>query len=158
MFPYNFAPVGWALCNGQLMPINQNTALFSLIGTFYGGDGVNNFALPNLQGCLPMHQGSGYVIGGNYGAATVTLTAGNLPPHSHPLTVTSEAGTGRAPASSSLADVGRAHSIYATSAAPAALNSSSVGQTGGRSPVSSLQPYLGLSFIISLFGIFPSEG
>jgi microcystin-dependent protein len=157
MFGGNFAPQGWAFCNGQLVSIAQNQTLFQLIGTTYGGDGINTYGLPNMQGCLPLHQGSSYVQGGLYGSASMTLAASNLPVHSHPLTASNAPGTTRNPTSAALADVGRAHSIYAATLVATVMNVASGGPAGGGNPISKVQPYQALSFIISLFGIFPSQ-
>jgi microcystin-dependent protein len=158
MFAGNFAPQGWAFCNGLIMAISENDTLFQLIGTTYGGDGNTTFALPNLQGRVPLHQGSGgYVVGGNYGSATTTLLVSNLPPHIHPLTVSNAAGTTRTPTSAALADVGRAHAIYSGGGTAATLNPNTVVPAGGNISFSNVQPCQAVTFIISLFGIFPSQ-
>jgi microcystin-dependent protein len=163
MFGGNFAPQNWAFCNGQILSINQNQALFSLLGTTYGGNGTQTFALPNLQCCVPMHQGQGsglsnYVIGQTVGAPSTTLTTSNLPVHSHTLKASSAAGTARVPTNALvLADVGRNQAIYETGSSAVSFGPGSIGNTGSSVPISHLQPYLALSFIIALAGIFPSR-
>jgi microcystin-dependent protein len=155
---FNFAPTGWALCNGQLMPISQNTALFSLLGTQYGGDGKTTFALPNLQGRVPIHAGQGpgltdRAIGESGGAATVTLTAAEMPSHSHAIATTSAPADRSNPASSRFA--APADSVYTAQAANTATHPSTVGSDGGNQPHNNLQPFLVLNFVIALQGIFP---
>lgn len=156
---WNFAPVGWALCNGQLLPIDQNPTLFQLIGTTYGGDGQSNFALPNLQSRLPVHVGPGFALGQVGGAETVTLTTAQVPPHSHPFLASLNPGaqadpTGNVPATVSTG----AGSAYVQGGTDTALNSGSVSSTpGGGQPHDNMQPFLCITFIISLFGIFPSQ-
>jgi microcystin-dependent protein len=163
IFAGNFAPRGWAFCNGQILAINQNQALFALVGTTYGGNGVNNFALPNLQSSVPMSQGQGpglspRVIGQALGSQNTSLNSENLPTHTHQLLASSAAGTTRTPSSSTaLADVGRNQAIYNAGGSSVALNPAALGISGSSQPVSNLQPYLALSFIIALEGIFPSR-
>ncbi len=157
MVGFNFAPIGWALCNGQLLPISQNQALFSLLGTYYGGDGMTNFALPNLQGRVPIHQGyatggSNYVIGATGGVENVTLLVNNLPAHNHPANCSTKQSTSASPASHFWAE---AHSYAATSNSHMA--DTAIGTTGGNQPVSVVQPFLCVNFIIALQGIFPSR-
>ena len=168
--PFNFAPQGWALCNGQILPISQNTALFSLLGTFYGGDGRSNFALPNLQGSVPLHVGgsgqgpglSPYDLGETGGEAAVTLLANQLPPHAHSLmgsTATATATT-PGPTLALAAPPGnpRAPSkLYKTPpvTTPVTLDATVLGSTGGSLPHNNEQPYLTLNFIIALQGIYP---
>lgn len=163
MVVFNFAPKGWALCNGQLLPINQNQALFSLLGTYYGGDGRTNFALPNLQGRVPIHQGSNgvgnYVMGAMGGVETVALGVNNLPSHNHPANCSTTQGTNVSPAKNYWSEVSqgaKALSAYAGTT-NAQMASGAIGTTGGNVPVSVVQPYLCLNFIISLVGIFPSR-
>ena len=163
MFAGNFAPQGWAFCDGQLLAISQNDALFSLLGTIYGGDGQTTFALPDLRGRIPVHMGSGpglspRQLGSNGGNETVTLTVNQLPPHSHALNGTDAAATanspaGNVPAASNTID------LYATAdpVASDALASSSLGNSGGSQPHSNLMPFLCVNFIIALFGIYPSR-
>jgi microcystin-dependent protein len=161
IFPFNFAPKGWAFCDGQLLPISQNTALFSLLGTTYGGDGKSTFALPNLQGRAAMQPGQGpglslHSLGEEGGSDTVTLLESELPSHGHSLQASSQPGEDSSPAGEALArSVGA--SLYQTNAgqnvvqlAPGAL-----GSTGGAQPHNNLMPYLTLNFCIALQGIFP---
>ena len=158
---FNFAPVGWALCDGQLVPIAENDALFSLIGTTYGGDGVNTFALPDFRGRIPMHQGTGssgttYTIGEQGGTETVTLTVNQIPAHAHPALAQSGAGNQAGPggnlwASSSL-------NQYNSSAADSNMNALAITSMGGSQPHDNMMPFLTINFIISLQGIFPSQG
>lgn len=158
MFGGNFAPRGWALCDGQLLAIAQNTALFSLLGTTYGGNGTTTFALPDLRGRAPVHAGQGpglspLPLGAAAGQATVSLTAANLPPHAHAVTppVTNTPRTTNRPAGASPAR-GGAYS----SASPAETGASfTTASTGGGQPVNNMQPYLAVNFIIALVGIFP---
>ncbi|MQY09985.1 hypothetical protein SRB5_00890 [Streptomyces sp. RB5] len=158
MAGFNFAPVGWALCNGQLLSINQNTALFSLLGTTYGGNGTTDFALPDLRGRVPMHPGQGpglssHDLGEAGGTETVTLTTGELPPHTHALTgVNSRQDTNRVPGAAP-ANGG----YYSTEAPTAAMHPGAVQPTGGGQPHPNVQPYLCVNFIIALSGIFPSR-
>lgn len=162
MFGGNFAPVGWAFCNGALIPISENDTLFLLIGTTYGGDGQNTFALPDLQGRLPMHMGQGAglsprTIGEQDGVEMVTLTTNQIPTHSHaPLSVS---GNGNQATPQNGVWAGVTSSIY-TSNAPDlvnnAFNNTLGGSGGGSQPHDNMMPYLTISFIISLFGIYPS--
>lgn len=165
MFGGDFAPVGWAFCNGQVMAISGNEALFNLIGTTYGGDGQSTFALPNLQSQLPIHQGQGpglspYVIGQTAGTSTVTLSSPQIPSHSHTLNVSTASATsatvaGNVPAQPSASGA----ALYATPGNPTPIAQSLAGLQfgGGSQPHSNLMPSLCVSFIISLFGIFPSQ-
>ena len=164
IFTGNFPPVGWAFCNGQLMPISQNTALFSLLGTTYGGNGTTNFALPNLQGCVPMHPGQGpglsnHLLGETGGASTVTLLSSQLPVHTHVPACTSGPGSTGSPANAVWAGAGRGRPpFYAASAPNASLSAPAVGVAGGNQPHNNMSPYLGLNFIIALQGVFPARG
>jgi microcystin-dependent protein len=154
VFSFNFPPKGWAFCNGQLLPINQNQALFSLLGTTYGGDGVQNFALPNLQGKTPIHMGNGFVLGQTGGEQTHTLVPSEMPQHTHP-----------AIASSDTANSGMAtNSFWANGNQPAyaatpgtQMNPAAVGVIGGGQAHNNMSPYLTLTFCIALQGIFPSR-
>jgi microcystin-dependent protein len=158
MFGGNFAPVGWMFCAGQLLPISQFDTLFNLIGTTYGGDGQSTFALPDLRGRLPLHQGSGFTLGGSGGSEQVTLTTSEIPAHGHPLIATKEVGTRASPQGNLLAQLPAGTTkLYHTPAGAVALAPSAVGATGGSQPHPNFQPYLCVSFIISLFGIFPSQ-
>jgi microcystin-dependent protein len=162
MFGGNFAPYGWALCNGQLLAISQNTALFSLIGTYYGGDGVTTFALPNLQSRVAIHQGQGtglspYVIGQNGGTENVTLTSQQMPQHNHSLNANPGNANSNRANGNSLATATNNTNIY-TNAAPAeAMNAASIGLAGSSQPHNNIQPYLCITFIIALQGIYPSR-
>lgn len=161
MVGFNFAPYGWALCNGQILSIAQNTALFSLIGTYYGGDGITTFALPNLQSRTPIHQGQGiglspYVIGQNGGNENITLTTQQMPQHNHNVAVLGlNAGTNKA-ANSFLAD-STSGNIYTTNAPNTTLNTNSISFAGSSQPHTNIQPYLCITFIIALQGIYPSR-
>ena len=157
MFGGNFAPQGWAFCNGQSLPISEYEALFNLIGTTYGGDGQSTFALPNLQGRVPVHQAANFLMGQAAGAETVSLTLNQMPQHSHTLQASTNPGNQTNPPGNALATV-VAGSAYLEGAASVSLASGSVSPApGGSQPHSNLQPYLCVSFIISLFGIYPSQ-
>jgi microcystin-dependent protein len=155
MFAGNFAPAGWMFCEGQLLPISENETLFNLIGTTYGGDGQETFALPDLRGRLPMHFGSGFILAETGGAEEVTLTVSQIAAHSHPLLGTTSAGSD-ANAESNV--VAQASSFFPYLNAPPAVNmaAQAIGTTGGSQPHNNFQPYLCVDFIISLFGEFPS--
>lgn len=164
IFPFNFAPKGWAFCNGQLLPISQNTALFSLLGTTYGGDGKSTFALPNMQGNVPMHPGQGpglspHDLGEIGGSETVTLLESEIPAHNHSVLAQTSGRNLRAPSSStSLARSGRGpayQSNTGTNLVPMAAQT--VSPAGGSSPHNNMQPYLTLNFCIALQGVFPSR-
>jgi microcystin-dependent protein len=156
---FNFAPKGWALCNGQLLPINQNQALFSLLGTTYGGDGRVNFALPNLRGRTPVHMGAGLTLGEQGGAEAVTLLSASFPSHTHELRATAEVASSTEPAGRVLAKKPRfGADVYAAPpGAPTALAATSLTNAGGSQPHTNLQPFLTLNFVIALQGIFPSQ-
>ena len=158
MYAFNFAPKGWALCNGQLLSIQQNTALFSLLGTYYGGNGIQNFQLPNLQGRIPIHQGQGaglspYTIGQFGGEVNHTLKLTEIPSHSHVLSATTTTATTTEPAGA----IFGAAPTYTSPATPIGLNSGTVGNTGSGQPHNNLQPLLVINFFIALTGIFPSR-
>jgi microcystin-dependent protein len=156
---FDFAPQGWALCNGQILPINQNQALFSLIGTIYGGNGTTNFALPNLQGCVPMHVGGSFSLGNAGGEASHTLTQNEMPAHRHAYTATSDAATTAGPAGARPAAApALIGNVYAPGPANTPLSAASIGPPPANGqPHSNLQPYLALNFVIALQGIFPSR-
>ncbi|MDR7252490.1 microcystin-dependent protein [Nocardioides sp. BE266] len=154
MFGGNFAPAGWAFCNGQLLPISENETLFNLIGTTYGGDGQSTFALPDLQSRVPVHQGNGYVLAETGGVEEVTLTTAQVPAHSHPLVVSTTAASSRSAVGGIPA---AAPSDVAWTSAAADEGMSQTSAAGGSQPHTNMQPYLGISFIISLFGVFPSQ-
>ena len=159
MFGGNFAPVGWAFCNGQLMPISQNDALFSLIGTTYGGDGQTTFGLPNLQSRIPIHQGSGFTIGQMGGAEQVTLTVQQIPSHAHTPQCKSKPGELGSPANAVWAASTGNQTIYSDAGPTAnlAMNSTSMANDGGSQPHDNMMPFLAISFIIALEGIYPSQ-
>ncbi|HEX8473265.1 MAG TPA: tail fiber protein [Pyrinomonadaceae bacterium] len=159
MFGGNFAPAGWAFCDGQLIPISENDALFTLIGTTYGGDGQETFALPDLRGRIPLHQGQGpgissnYILGERAGVEEVTLTINQIPIHTHPLSASTGTGTQQTPQGAVSAQT--TAQAYASLLEPVNMSSQSIGPTGGSQPHTNIQPYLSISFIISLFGLFP---
>jgi microcystin-dependent protein len=155
MFAGNFAPAGWAFCEGQLLAIAENDTLFQLIGTTYGGDGESTFGLPDLRGRVPIHQGSGFILAENGGVEEVTLATNQIPSHNHPLLATTAVGTNPNPQNNILAAAGNID-LYRESAANTPKSTQSIGPVGGSQPHTNLQPYLCIDFIISLFGIFPS--
>jgi microcystin-dependent protein len=155
MFGGNFAPAGWAFCEGQLLAIADNGTLFQLIGTTYGGDGVLTFALPDLRGRIPIHQGNSFVLAETGGAEEITLTTPQLPVHTHALLASSGSG-GPNPAGSVLA-TSTAVDPYRETTATTPMAPSSMSPVGGSQPHTNFQPYLCVDFIISLFGIFPSQ-
>ncbi len=157
IFAGNFAPRGWALCNGQLLSITQNTALFSLLGTMYGGDGRVTFALPDLRSRVPMHLGNGFVQGEVSGSETVTLNNAQIPPHNHRIQVGSAAGTSNSPASAVYAGSSLASPQYAPVGTLVQASHGVIGPSSGNQPHNNLMPYLTLNFIIALQGIFPSR-
>lgn len=156
MFAGNFAPAGWQFCQGQLLPISEYDTLFQLIGTTYGGDGEETFALPDLQGRIPIHQGGGFNLAETGGAEEVTLTVGQIPNHGHSwLAVGDRSGTLTSPAGALPAQ--SAHvTAYLNEAPDASFAAAAAAPTGGSQPHTNLQPYLCVSFIVSLYGIFPS--
>lgn len=156
MFAGNFAPVGWMFCEGQMMPISENETLFQLIGTTYGGDGESTFMLPDLRGRVPLHQGGGFVLAETGGAEDVTLSTAQIPAHSHPLMASRSTGTQDTPADAVLA-APPALRAYAEGTPDQSLAATAIDPTGGSQPHSNMQPYLCVNFIISLFGIFPSQ-
>lgn len=157
MMSFSFAPRGWALCNGQPLPINQNQALFALLGTIYGGNGQTTFALPNLQGRVPIHVGSGHHLGEAAGLEAVTLNIQQLPQHTHPVNASSAASGGTPLPTNSF--LGGANNAYlAPNAGPLiAMNPQTIGLSGGSQAHTNMQPYLTLNFCIALQGIFPSQ-
>ncbi|GAA0319595.1 tail fiber protein [Bacillus carboniphilus] len=160
LFAGNFAPRGWAFCEGQLIPISQNTALFSLLGVTYGGDGKTTFALPDFRGRAPMHAGSGSgltprQLGYRGGANTVTITTQQMPYHNHYAKASSSPTTSN-PSEASWSNLGRgSSSLYSTTAPDVQMNIQNIGLTGGNQPHNNRQPYVGLNFIIALDGEFP---
>ena len=158
MFAGNFAPAGWMFCEGQLVPISELETLFNLIGTTYGGDGQSTFALPDLRGRLPMHQGNGFVLAETGGAEEVTITVNTMASHPHTLLASSDTATANASLNNVFASTtGAVVSAYGTDTPIIALVGSTVGPVGGNQPHTNFQPYLCVDFIISLFGIFPSQ-
>jgi microcystin-dependent protein len=163
MAGFNFPPVGWASCNGSLVPISQYDALFALIGTTYGGDGVNTFALPNLQSRVPIHNGQGpglptnFVLGQTGGLENVTLSLGNVPAHSHSVQVSDNAGTSSTPANTLTLGSGAEAELYTPEAADVNSAMTVGGGAGGNTPHSNIMPFLAVNFFIALEGIFPSQ-
>ncbi|MCF3111448.1 tail fiber protein [Niabella sp. CC-SYL272] len=164
LFGFNFAPLGWTYCNGQLLPIAQNDALFALLGTTFGGDGITTFALPDLRGRVPIGMGastpntSNRNIGENGGTETATLTTANLPAHNHPVFAVAEAGDASAPAGAYLANTGTPDKEYRTTGTAVTMHANMVQPAGLQQPYAVIQPVLGLNFCISTEGIFPSRG
>ena len=158
MFAGNFAPAGWMFCEGQLLPISEFTTLFNLIGTTYGGDGQSTFALPGLRGRIPLHFGGGFTLAETGGAETITLTVQQIPAHSHAMLGTNNFADKTSPQGSvgGKASVVNA-SAYGTDEPTTPVSPASVSSVGGSQPHNNFQPYLCVDFIISLFGIFPSQ-
>jgi microcystin-dependent protein len=153
---FNFPPKGWALCNGQFMPINQNQALFALLGTTYGGNGQTTFALPNLRGQVPIHTGNGHVLGEKAGTTNVTVNLQQLPTHTHTVMASTANGTLPVPTNNALAATPA--KIYAPPTSNlTTLNPVNVSSVGGSQPHNNMMPFLVLNFIIALQGIFPSQ-
>lgn len=156
MFAGNFAPVGWAFCNGAIIPIDQNDALFNLIGTTYGGDGQTTFALPNLQSCVPVHVGPGFALGQSGGAESVTLTTSQIPAHSHVPQCFAASGNQNKPDGGVWASSSPA-TYFANAAPSVTMDPAAIGSSGGSQPHDNMVPFLVINFILSLFGIFPSQ-
>jgi microcystin-dependent protein len=159
IFAFNFAPKGWAFCDGQILPISQNTALFSLLGTTYGGNGQSTFALPNLQGSVPMHPGQGpglslHDLGETGGSETVTLLESEIPSHFHQQSVSSQLGLENNPVGQLFA-MGDGVNMYGTPGALTPMSDQILPPAGGDQPHNNLQPYLTLNFCIALQGVFP---
>ena len=155
MFAGNFAPAGWAFCDGQLLPISENETLFNLIGTTYGGDGMSTFALPDLRGRIPIHQGNGFILAETGGAEEITLTVNQIPAHTHPAIASTDSGNSSEQGIYFAA--GQEKLIYSAETSPVVTaHSSSVSPAGGSQPHTNFMPYLCVDYIISLFGIFPS--
>lgn len=155
MFAGNFPPAGWMFCEGQLLPISENETLFQLIGTTYGGDGQTTFALPDLRGRLPLHQGNGFTLAETGGAEAITLTVNQIPAHTHTLIAADAAGDQISPAGNHPA---RSFNVvpYINDVPTGNFNTAAITTVGGNQPHNNFQPYLCVDFIISLFGIFPS--
>jgi len=172
MMSFNFAPQGWAKCNGQFLPIAQNQALFSLLGTTYGGNGQTTFALPNLQGLVPIHAGNGHTLGERAGQESHTITISEMAAHIHPMSAKAadslNGAAGRLPTAAGTKALAQGHasqgvnspvpvSIYGTGAASTTLAPATIGNTGGSQPHANQQPFLTLNFCIALQGIFPTQ-
>jgi microcystin-dependent protein len=166
IFSFNFAPQGWAFCAGQLLPINQNQALFSLMGTFYGGNGTTNFALPSLSSRVALHMGGQFVIGESSGEESHTLVPGEMPQHSHAVNAVVNGTTGGTNTPGSTVELASAYTsqtppqlpnLYSTTAPSLTLAPAAVGPAGGSGPHENRMPYLALNYAIALQGIFPSR-
>lgn len=155
MFAGNFAPAGWQFCEGQLLSISENETLFQLIGTTYGGDGQSTFALPDLRGRIPVHQGNGFILAETGGAEEITLTVNQIPAHNHPAVASDSTATTDNLNNTVLAN-STADFYNNLPSPPIAFNGAMIGPVGGSQPHTNFQPYLCVNFIISLFGIFPS--
>jgi microcystin-dependent protein len=163
LVPFNFAPRGWAFCNGQILSIAQNTALFSLIGNFYGGDGITTFALPDLRSRVPIHMGEGvglssYTLAENGGVESVTLTVNQIPAHSHGVNATANKGNKASPIGAyPAADAAGVTAEYNNGAPTGEMNAGVIATAGGSQPHENRQPFLVLNWVIALQGIFPSR-
>ncbi|HEX8076966.1 MAG TPA: tail fiber protein [Chthoniobacterales bacterium] len=157
MFGGNFAPAGWAFCEGQLLAIAENDTLFNLLGTTYGGDGQETFALPDLRGRIPIHQGNGFILAQSGGAEEITLTIQQIASHTHAMVASQNTGTGANPGGNVLDQMSGAILVYKDQPPTLAMSPRAVGPVGGSQPHTNFQPYLCVDFIISLFGIFPSQ-
>ncbi|AWK03649.1 phage tail protein [Flavobacterium crocinum] len=162
IFSFNFPPRGWAFCNGQLLPLSQQTALFSLLGTTYGGDGKSTFALPDLQGRTPMHPGQGpglslHDLGETGGSETVTLLESEIPYHTHSLMAATSNSQSITPTNNSLGR-GNPLRVYSTGASNTDMSATSINPTGGSTPHNNMMPYLTMNFCIALQGIYPPRG
>ena len=163
IFPLSFAPRGWAFCNGQILPLSQNTALFSLIGTTYGGDGKSNFALPNMQGSAPMHPGQGpglsqHELGETGGSSTVTLLQSNMPSHGHQMNAEGRLDANKgAPSQTTAFSLTNAGKPYQTSTNNVTMAPTTIAPAGNNQPHNNMMPYLTLNFCISLLGVYPSR-
>lgn len=156
MFAGNFAPAGWAICNGQQIPISENDTLFNLIGTTYGGDGRTTFAVPDLRGRAPMHYGNGYVIGQVAGTENVTLTTQQIPAHTHGMQASGGAPNSTSPTNSFLGTSSQV-TMYFGDPPNVNMNANAISAVGGNQPHENMQPYLVINYIISLYGLYPSQ-
>jgi microcystin-dependent protein len=160
IFPFNFAPKGWAFCDGQILPISQNTALFSLLGTTYGGNGKSTFALPNMQGSVPMHPGQGpglslHDLGETGGSETVTLLQTEIPVHQHSMMASNADSNSQSPGSQLFAGGVGGISFYGAPPPTVQLDSGALAANGGNQPHNNMQPFLTLNFCIAMQGVFP---
>lgn len=155
MFAGNFAPAGWMFCEGQLIPISEYETLFNLIGTTYGGDGQSTFALPDMRGRLPVHQGNGFILAETGGVEEITLTVSQIPAHSHPMLASGSVANTPNPGNN-LAGVASQVNTFFGDIPNTNMSTAAVGSVGGSQPHTNFQPYLCVDFIISMFGIFPS--
>jgi microcystin-dependent protein len=156
MFAGNFAPAGWMFCEGQLLPISENETLFQLIGTTYGGDGQSTFGLPDLRGRIPIHQGNGFILAESGGAEEITLQNTQMPVHNHPFVASAVTAT-LTPAANNLPANSQNITPYINQSPDGSFNNAAITPAGGSQPHTNFQPYLCIDFIISLFGIFPSQ-
>ena len=156
MFAGNFAPAGWQFCEGQLLPISEYETLFNLIGTTYGGDGRSTFALPDMRGRIPLHFGNGFTLAETGGVEEVTLTVSQIPAHSHAMLASANTGTQLSPAGNVTAQ-SNSITLYHSGSGGSSMAPQAMASTGGSQPHTNFQPYLCVDFIISLFGIFPSQ-
>jgi microcystin-dependent protein len=156
IFAGNFPPNGWAFCDGQLLPISENEVLFQLIGTTYGGDGQSTFALPDLRGRVPIHQGNGFVLAENGGVEEVTLTTSQIPAHTHPMVASMDTGDTPNPVGA-VVGVQNVMEVFSGDVPSNNMAANAISQAGGSQPHTNFQPYLCVNFILSLFGIFPSQ-
>lgn len=162
LFAGSFAPTGWAFCNGQLMPISENDALFTLLGTTFGGDGQETFGLPDLRGRVPIHKSANFIVGEAAGTESVTLTTQQIPVHNHVGLATASNGSQASPVGAVLAQPATTGQVidpkaYSTDPPVVQLPAQAIGPVGGSQPHENMQPYLVVSFIISLYGIFPQQ-
>ncbi|AKF07712.1 phage tail protein [Sandaracinus amylolyticus] len=157
LFAGNFAPVGWAICDGSLVSIAENELLFVVVGTTHGGDGVSTFALPDLRGRVPVHVGTGHVLGEGGGAETVTLTTSQIPAHTHALHASDANASTTSPTNAFLAAMPSAAVTAYGVDAPHVTSSPQVGVVGGSQPHDNMQPYVALNYIIALYGLYPSR-
>lgn len=157
LFAGNFAPAGWMFCEGQLLPISENETLFQLIGTTYGGDGQSTFALPDMRGRLPIHQGNGFILAETGGVEEITLTANQIPSHNHQMLASTQPATTSVPQGAVFAEPEVDLYNDEGGTPDTALHAASIGAVGGNQPHTNMQPYLCVNYIISLFGIFPSQ-
>jgi len=156
MFAGNFAPAGWSFCEGQLLPISENETLFQLLGTTYGGDGESTFALPDLRGRLPLHQGNGFILAETGGAEEITLTVNQIPSHTHALLASESVADDPNPGLKLFGESRPGTNSFYEDVAAVNMAATAIGPVGGSQPHTNFQPYLCVNFIISLFGLFPS--